>query len=285
MKVQDYSVTKEFFELVYNKELDLYATHPQPNEKTLPEYYKSQEYISHTDSKSSIFDRLYQTIKQKTLKNKLHLIEKFNQNNEKTLLDIGCGTGDFLFKVQNASWEVVGVEPNNDARNLAQNKLKSNTKLFQNIDAIITDEFLGKFQIITLWHVLEHVPNYDEYISKIKKLLHPQGTLIVAVPNFNSFDAKYYKSFWAAFDVPRHLWHFSRTSIKTIFHHHNMKVVETKPMLFDSFYVALLSEKYLGKKWNIFRAFFVGLLSNIKASKNYEYSSLIYVVKIENTQN
>lgn len=284
MKIQDHSISKEFFELVYHPELEMFATHPQPNANELIRYYKSQTYISHTDSQQSFFDQIYQSIKKKTIKNKLALIEQFNQSDEKTVLDIGCGTGDFLLKAQKENWRVVGVEPNFEARTLAQKKLRSDTKLYTNIEDLL-EENQNQFQIITLWHVLEHVPNFDDYISKIKKLLHPQGTLFVAVPNFNSYDAKFYHAFWAAFDVPRHLWHFSQNAIEKIFLNSQMKIIDKKPMLFDSFYVSLLSEKYLGMQWNIFRAFFVGLISNLKARANFEYSSIIYIIKNQNNQN
>ena len=137
----------------------------------------------------------------------------------------------------------------------------------------------AKYEVITLWHVLEHVPNLQEYISELKKLLKPNGVLIVAVPNFKSYDAEYYNEFWAAFDVPRHLWHFSKKSIDLLFSKHGMSVSKTLPMKFDSFYVSMLSEKYKTGKSNILRAFWIGLKSNIKAMSNNEYSSLIYVIK------
>jgi len=278
-KVVDFSVTHQTFELNYNPILQLYKTEPQPSEAALPEYYKSDEYISHTDANKNFLDKIYQKVKRITSKSKLKLIEKHVGSNEKTLLDIGCGTGDFLLTASTANWSVVGVEPNPPALSLAKDKLKANTELFTSLDALLNGIENKKFNIITLWHVLEHVPNYDEYITKIKLLLKPEGTLIIAVPNFNSFDAKYYKSYWAAYDVPRHLWHFSKSSINSIFLNHNMYVKNIKPMWFDSFYVALLSEKYKTGKNSFFKPFWVGMLSNLKAVINKESSSLIYVIQ------
>ena len=146
-----------------------------------------------------------------------------------------------------------------------------------------TDHLLNldnhSFDIITLWHVLEHLPNLEEHIETFKRLLKPNGTLIIAVPNYKSYDAKIYKTYWAAFDVPRHLWHFSKKSIKILMETFNMNVVKMYPMQFDAFYVSLLSEKYRTGRMKIFRPLFVGLFSNVKAVWSKEYSSIIYCVK------
>ena len=170
-------------------------------------------------------------------------------------------------------WSIDGVEPNTKA-----NK-ETRSKTFKEISKDISELNNKQFDVITMWHVLEHVPNLNEYISILKNILKPDGVLVVAVPNHKSYDATYYKEFWAAYDVPRHLWHFSRLSIDKLFQLANMKVTKTVPMKFDSFYVSLLSEKYKTGKSNFIKAFFIGLRSNIKARTSKEYSSLIYVIK------
>jgi len=143
-----------------------------------------------------------------------------------------------------------------------------------------TSEFANKqFDIITLWHVLEHVSDLDAQIKELKRLLKPKGYLIIAVPNYKSYDADHYKTFWAAYDVPRHLWHFSKNAIQSIFGKFNFILEKTLPMKFDSFYVSLLSEKYKTGKMNYLKAFRIGLRSNIKAKRTGEYSSLIYVLR------
>lgn len=273
---QDYTVSNEKYDLVYNKKLDLLETFPQPKIEDLYKYYESVDYISHTDSKKSAIDKLYQIVKGYTLNKKVKLINSFNTE-DKSILDVGCGTGDFLSKCKKNGWNVVGVEPNENAKSLAKTKLIINSisKIYTDLTEIKTE----KFDVITLWHVLEHVPNLEVYISNIKKLLKPNGVLVIAVPNFKSYDASYYKQFWAAFDVPRHLWHFSRKSIQLLFSKENMVVEKILPMKFDSFYVSLLSEKYKNAKNNFFKAFYIGLLSNLKALRSKEYSSLIYIIK------
>ena len=139
-----------------------------------------------------------------------------------------------------------------------------------------------KYQVITLWHVLEHLPELKENIGRLASLLKEEGTLIVAVPNYKSFDAKYYNAYWAAYDVPRHLWHFSRHSIQRLFQEHNLEVVETRPMWFDAFYVSLLSETYKKSKAKWIKAFFIGLWSNLRGLVTKEYSSHIYILKKAN---
>lgn len=269
---EDFTVSNKKFDLLYNIELDMLETFPQPKGVELASYYESEDYISHTDSKKSFTDKLYQGVKSIALKNKLKLLNSF-KTEEKKLLDIGCGTGDFLLTCKNNGWNVEGVEPNKNAKNIAETKLSST--IYTDIDNVLSK----RFDVITLWHVLEHVPNLEEYTSKLKLLLKPQGVLIVAVPNFKSYDALYYKQFWAAFDVPRHLWHFSKKSIQELFLRQQLKVEMILPMKFDSFYVSLLSEKYKTGKSNLMKAFAVGLTSNFKAITTNEYSSLIYILK------
>ncbi|MES2545337.1 MAG: class I SAM-dependent methyltransferase [Bacteroidota bacterium] len=271
LTVKDHSVSKETFDLYRDENLDLLITFPQPDEISLPEYYKSEDYISHTDGKRSLFEKGYQFIKNIALKNKLNLINKLHSQ-KGNLLDIGAGTGDFLTVAKNNGWNTTGIEPNENARSIAQNKGVSfveNTIGLEN----------NSFDIITMWHVLEHVPNLDNQIKELRRLIKPNGTIIIAVPNFKSYDAKHYGIFWAAYDVPRHLWHFSKTAIKLLFEKENMRLVNILPMKFDAFYVSLLSEKYKTGRMNFINAFLIGLKSNNKASINNEFSSHIYIIK------
>lgn len=269
-KVRDYSVSKEIFELHHNPEYDLLITYPKPTLEKMPGYYESEDYISHTDGKRSLFEKLYHFIKSIALKSKLRLI---NSHSEKgTLLDIGAGTGDFLAAAINDGWQTTGIEPSLKAKTIAINKGIQ-------FSAGLSDLESHSFDVITMWHVLEHIPNLDECLSELKRLLKPAGTIIIAVPNFKSFDAEYYGRYWAAYDVPRHIWHFSKTAIQKLFAEKEMKLVDVLPMKFDSFYVSLLSEKYKKGKMNFIRAFFVGLKSNYSAKQSKEYSSHIYIIK------
>lgn len=269
LKTKDYTLTQESFELLHDPVLDMLITEPQPG--NLGKYYESEDYISHTDARKSLVDKMYYTVKRYNLKRKLSLIASYTS--DKRLLDVGAGTGDFLAMAKKYGWEVTGVEPNELARLKAGEK---GIQLLEGLDAVPTGL---KFEVITLWHVLEHIPDLEAQISKLVGLLTENGVLVVAVPNFKSYDAKHYKEYWAAYDVPRHLWHFSKKSIQGIFAKQGMKLLKSKPMIFDAFYVALLSEKYKNGKQNFIRAFWIGLMSNIRAMGSKEYSSLIYVLK------
>ncbi|MCA4776648.1 class I SAM-dependent methyltransferase [Empedobacter falsenii] len=274
LDLNDYFLTGENFELFEDSKTGVLYTLPQPIEN-LGKYYESKNYISHTDGKKSIFERFYQIAKSINLNNKLELIR--NISTGKKILDYGCGVGDFLEHLQKNGYDVLGMEPNDSARRIAQSKIGvekvTSTELEQNNQ---------KYDIITLWHVLEHIPNLNEIIHLLKKHLNENGRLIIAVPNHQSYDAAYYGKYWAAYDVPRHLWHFSATSMHKLFNNFGMKIESTHPMKLDSFYVSLLSEKYKGNKLGFLNAIRVGLKSNAKAKKTGEYSSLIYVIKAEN---
>jgi len=281
LSCKDHTVSQDEFSLVIDVASGLLITSPRPEDKDLGSYYESEAYISHTDSNQTVLDRVYQTVKNYAIKKKLKLINTFDFK-EKTLLDIGVGTGDFISICEKNNWNVVGVEPNQKARNTAEKKLqKEKTKVYRSVESLLngTETKPQTFDVITMWHVLEHVPNLNEYVSNLKQLLKPKGTLIIAVPNYKSYDAEYYKEFWAAYDVPRHLWHFSKTAIQKLFQQEQMKVIQIRPMLFDSFYVSLLSEKYKTGKSNLLKAFYIGFQSNIKARRTKEYSSHIYIIK------
>lgn len=269
LKTKDFSISQEPFELLYDEALEMLVTNPKP--KDLNPYYDNEVYISHTDAKVSLVDRLYQNVKQYNLRKKIQLIDN-QEVKYKKLLDFGAGTGDFLAKANLSGFNGEGIEPNEKAR---ANAAKKGIHLFQNIEALKEKNY----DVITLWHVLEHLPDLDEQVEKIASLLDDKGIVVVAVPNYKSYDAKHYGEHWAAYDVPRHLWHFSKTSISRLFERHAMEVVSIRPMLFDSFYVSLLSERYKGNKLYLINAFFVGLWSNMKAYFSKEYSSLIYVIK------
>lgn len=271
LTVTDYSVSKETFELYYDQDLDLLITSPQPSPQNLGRYYESNDYISHTDSKRSLFEKAYHFVKGIALKNKLNLINNCSSI-KGNLLDIGAGTGDFLLTAKQNGWNTIGVEPSEKAKGIAIGKGIQFSDSTEELES-------NSFDVITMWHVLEHVPNLEIQIKELKRLVKPNGIIIIAVPNFKSYDAKYYGKFWAAFDVPIHFWHFSKTAIKLLFEKEDIKLEKVLPMKFDSFYVSLLSEKYKNGKMNFVKAIWIGLVSNWKAKRRFEYSSHIYVLK------
>jgi 2-polyprenyl-3-methyl-5-hydroxy-6-metoxy-1,4-benzoquinol methylase len=270
---KDFSVSGESFDLYLDEEFQFLKTTPKPSLEKLPSYYHSEDYISHTDSNKTLLEKIYQIARKYALGKKRRLIEK--HFSKKSLLDIGCGTGDFLLEMKNHGWQVTGYEPESKAKQIAVQKGVGVTEDLNQLPE-------QSFDVITLWHVLEHVPNLQEQLQQLKRLLKPKGLIIIAVPNFKSFDAHYYQEFWAAYDVPRHLWHFSKNSIRLLFAKNNFKVVQILPMYLDSFYVSLLSEKYKTGKTNFIKAFAVGLYANLKGMQTQEFSSQIYLIKNQN---
>lgn len=262
---KDYLVSNESYRVMKNDQLEMLVTSPVPPK--LEKYYESNEYRSHNSSNYTALNLLYNWVKKQSFKRKKALFNNAIKN--KIILDIGAGTGDFLLYCKNQGLDIAGVEPNEKARIKAQSKGVTLQDSLNKIDK-------KKFDIITLWHVLEHLPNLYESLARIKTLLSEKGQLFIAVPNFKSYDAQYYQEFWAAYDVPRHLWHFSQESIQAIFSSVNMKLTKVHPLKYDSFYVSLLSEKNKTGKNNFIKAFLVGLQSNLKAKRSKEYSSLIY---------
>lgn len=265
---KDHTVTGKKFELLFDAEREMLVTFPKPDIGDLPSYYKSEKYISHTDSQRSFFDKVYQVVKSNMLQRKLKWIEK-KVPAKGRLLDIGAGTGDFLYEAKKRGWKVNGVEPNDSARKLAEDKGIELAKTSGSFKS-------NKFDVITLWHVLEHVYDLKTQIIELEHLLKKGGLLIIAVPNFKSYDAQYYKEFWAAYDVPRHLWHFSRNSFKHLIYGTGFKQTDFRPLIFDSYYVSLLSEKYKTGKSNVLKSFLIGFKSNFKARSTTEYSSIAY---------
>ena len=272
LEVKDHLVSGHNFDLYYDTMWDMLLTMPHPD--NLENYYKSTDYKPHHHQNTSLTDRLYNLIRKRNYAYKYRLLKQFNPGIQ-SVLDYGTATGEFLKYLSKETIKVSGIEPNNEARTIANDITNNNVK-------VSIDDISGKYDAITLWHVLEHVKEIDELIVKLKKRLNDNGILVIAVPNFKSFDAQYYQAFWAAFDVPRHIWHFSPLAIQKLFEKHQMKVVAQKPLYFDSFYVSLLSEQYKTGKKNWLKAFFTGIKSNWKARKTGNYSSLIYIIKKTN---
>jgi len=270
MEVQDHMISKETFQLAECSNCGFVFTSPRPHLSVLADYYKSEDYISHSSSKKGLINSLYLMVRSFTLRKKVNLIQQFT--NKGKVLDIGSGTGHFVAALQQANIDVVGVEPDQDARSFAWREHKVELQSKEALKGFDSNSF----DAITLWHVLEHIPSLDEDISEVYRLLKEDGKLFIAVPNRNSYDAKNYLSYWAAYDVPRHLHHFREKDIKQLFQRNSFQLINTLPMRFDAYYVSMLSEKY--KNGNFLKGILVGWLSNMKAKKSGGFSSQIYVL-------
>lgn len=273
MVVKDNLVSKESFVIVQCKNCGFRFTNPRPDEASIGRYYESETYISHTNNSGGITDKAYKLVRTYTLKQKVDLVNRFAAKGE--ILDYGCGTGNFLAACQENGWNVNGYEPNILAREQAQIMINKPIS-----DSNLNDFSDSYFEVITLWHVLEHVHTLNETFKKLTQLLKLEGIIVIAVPNADSYDAQTYQENWAAYDVPRHLYHFNQATMKRFFKKHKLELLATLPMKFDAYYVSLLSEKYKNSGGEIVKSVLNGYKSNSYASKNAnDYSSLIYVGK------
>lgn len=261
----------EKFDIVSCPGCGLMFTNPIPVPAALGEYYKSESYISHSDTRKGIISQAYHLVRLISLRQKQKLVERYVSRG--TVLDYGCGTGSFLKHLAANGWRTVGIEPDTGARALAGNDV------FADLIEYKKRHQAGHFDLITLWHVLEHVFDLSKLLLELRDLLAPDGALIVAVPNLTSFDASHYGEHWAAYDVPRHLYHFSPECLTALLVRHGFSLAATHPMKFDSYYVSLLSEKYRHNRTRFLPAIFTGIRSNASARKPTDYSSVIYVFR------
>jgi 2-polyprenyl-3-methyl-5-hydroxy-6-metoxy-1,4-benzoquinol methylase len=274
--VKDHTVSKKTFEIMECGACTLRFTQDVPNAEAISPYYKAEDYISHTDTSKGFINKIYKIIRKRTLVKKRKLVQKYTGIKKGNFLDVGSGTGSFVNEMKLNDWQVTGLEPDEDARKTAADLyglgLKDSKEFYRLAPA--------SFDAITLWHVLEHVHDLSAFVQQLKKLLTKNGKLFIAVPNYTSFDAKIYKEYWAAYDVPRHLYHFSPASMKLLMEKNGLNIIRYKPMWYDSFYISLLSSKYKRGRTNWIAAFWNGFRSNLKAIGDVKKcSSVIYVIE------
>ena len=273
LQSSDFFLTKEEYKIVSCTSCGLKFVNPRPDESEIGRYYKSSDYVSH-GGKLNLLTILYKTIRYSAIRKKYKIVKRHARG--KNMLDIGCGTGEFLDFCKKNGFDVKGIEPAEKPRSFAQTQYELEVHEESYLEDIVSPEF----DIITMWHVLEHVHLLNERMNKMVEILKSEGTLIIAVPNCDSWDALYYGKFWAAYDLPRHLYHFSKDTIKILTQTHALKVEEIIPMRLDAFYISLLSQKYANGNKNYFKAVLNGLRSNNFARRNeHNYSSLIFILK------
>lgn len=272
--VEDKAISKESFIICACQNCDLWFTNPRPTQENIEIYYESPSYLSHQNKTSGVTDFLYQIARKFTLRQKLAWVNS-RYPKKGRLLDYGCGIGLFGKTCQSDGWEAYGMEPNTKAATIAA--LTNKLTLIPNLQELQQQK---KFDVITLFHVLEHVHLLNKTVKILLGRLKKRGLLFIGVPNRESPDAKEFKENWAAWDIPRHLHHFNVKSMTYLAEKHDCRIVEIIPMKLDSFYVSLLSHQYVGSKNKFLNAFKSGLSSNKTAYNNQNnYSSLLFILK------
>jgi len=276
MTCKDHYATGETFDIFECKKCGFKFTQEFPVESEIGRYYATPDYISHSDTRKGLMNKVYHCVRSKMLNQKRSIICRYTGKQTGRLLDIGTGTGYFINKMHESGWEVEAVEKNADVRHFA----KEHFDLTVHEDSSLATWEDKSFDAITLWHVMEHLQSINEVWTILGRLLKEDGVLFVAVPNSESADADYYQECWAAYDVPRHLWHFTAKSMKAFAKKYNFDLVATLPMPFDAFYVSMLSEKYKGKGLTFERGCWRGFLCWLQAiNKKEKSSSIIYILK------
>lgn len=271
--VQDKSVSQESFVLVQCTNCGLKFTNPRPSEEAIGPYYASEAYISHSDTSKGLLNKTYRLVRSMAIRKKVDLVNHLG--NKGKILDYGCGVGYFLKACQTQGWQVEGFEPNETARQQAEEKIGKSIP-FQTLDVFAPETF----EVITLWHVLEHVHQLNETLQALVNATKKGGFIVLAVPNSDSYDAKKYGSDWAAYDVPRHLYHFNKASMQKLLKKHKLDLKEVLPMKWDSYYVSILSEKYKHGQTKMLGSFLTGFRSNLHGAKNdNSYSSQIFIAQ------
>ena len=270
VRLKDYFLSQEEFDIIECQNCGLLFTAPRPAPDVIGKYYQSDEYYSHQENKKGFVPKVYEMVKTLNVKNKVNMALQGLTKGK--LLDIGCGVGDFLCGVKAKGWDVMGIEPSDAAKDLAEKRL--GFRPLAPVDSTSLED--ASFDVITLWHVLEHVDDLKFQTSEIVRLLKPGGRLVIALPNYQSFDCQYFNDKWAAWDVPRHLNHFSPDTLRSIICSVGFSYIDTKKLVWDAYYISFLSERYCGRSLPLIRGAWVGLRSNCKARRSGMYSSLVY---------
>lgn len=277
--LKDEFLTNEDFQIHECLRCGLLFTEPRPDKDKIGEYYKSEEYYSHQENKKGFIPKLYETVKSINLKNKYKVATDKKESGK--MLDIGCGVGDFIKTAEAHNWECTGVEPSEDAKTIASKRIKARIYSSEELEQI-PDE---TFDVITMWHVLEHVDDIRWQVAQLQRLIKKDGRIIIAVPNYKSYDAAYYNEKWAAYDVPRHLNHFNKETLTKIFKANGLELKETDKLPWDAYYISYMSEQYKHHSLPLIKGVYRGWLSNCKARKTGEWSSRIYVFEKQKTEN
>ncbi len=272
IRVRDHLVSQKIFRINECSKCGFRFIHNPPSEQDAHLFYESEDYIEHSDSSKGLINWTYHKARKWMLRYKLRLIRSLDRGNR--ILDFGTGTGYFLNYMQSKRYEGLGIEISEQAREFGRETFGLDIRP---PDRIYKQGFPSEFDYITFWHVLEHVYHPGAIIEQMHRLLAANGVLIIALPNFRCMDQSYYKEFWAGYDVPRHLWHWDRSTFETFMNNHKFELIKTKMLPLDPFYNCLISESYRKKKWAHILIPFIGTASLLRGwIRNEKASSIVY---------
>ena len=269
--LKDEFLSKEDFHICECLSCGLLYTMPRPSKDKIGDYYKSEEYYSHQENKKGFIPKIYESVKKVNLKHKYKLSTEGIETGN--MMDIGCGVGDFIHTAEEKGWQCVGVEPSDNAKTIAKTRVKADIIRSEELENLPD----GSFDLITMWHVLEHVDELKWQVTQLQRLIKSNGRIIIAVPNYKSYDGQYYKEHWAAYDVPRHLNHFNKQTITKIFKASGLELKKTDKLIWDAYYISYMSEQYKHHKFPLIKGAYRGLVSNCKARLSGEWSSMVYI--------
>jgi SAM-dependent methyltransferase len=271
---KDFVASGEDFQLQYCESCTFLFTNPRPSISEIGKYYQSDQYISHAGEKKGLIYKVYDIVRDFSIKQKLNLIKKYHKTGK--LMYLGCGLGYFLNGVKiDKTFDALGVDVSDEAVEYVKKTFNIDVKNETELDNLEN----GSFDIITQWHVLEHVHFLNERMQQLQYLLKDDGTLFIAVPNSKSKDAEMYKEYWDGYDVPRHLYHFNQKSFKMLMEKHGFEIIETRPMYFDAPYISMRSEVHMKHKYPFINGAISGIKSTASALSTGEHSTLLFVVK------
>ena len=271
---KDFVATGEDFQLQHCESCTFLFTNPRPSISEIGKYYQSDQYISHAGEKKGLIYKVYDIVRDYSIKQKLKLIKKYHKTGK--LMDLGCGLGYFLNGVKiDKTFDALGVDVSDEAVEYVKKTFNIDVKNESELDNLEKESF----DIITQWHVLEHVHFLNERMQQLQNLLKDDGTLFIAVPNSESKDAKMYMEHWDGYDVPRHLYHFNQKSFKMLLEKHGFEIIETRPMYFDAPYISMRSEVHMKHKYPFINGAISGIKSTASALSTGEHSTLLFVVK------
>ena len=273
---KDQFATGEEFSICKCEDCSFVFTQNVPDENEIGRYYESPTYISHSDTNKGFINRCYHIVREIMLRRKAALVNSLVGSDKTHLLDYGAGTGYFARAMQRLDWDVTAIEKSEQARKYSQEQFGFEMLPVEALD----DCEAGCFDVVTMWHVMEHIQDINGFWGKLHHILDDSGIAVIALPNSASYDAHAYREHWAAYDVPRHLWHFSPSTVMKFGRKHGFILERQYTMPFDGFYISMLSERYKGSKLSLVKGVWSGLLGWLASwSKKSASSSIIYVFR------